>query len=91
MVDNSKTLTDIKETFFNGDPDYFKAQIGNWISQFGMSTEDVRNLSVSALLLKLAQKAEGDAPALNAIKGLQGLAEKFGLSSQNADDIIDLK
>lgn len=90
MVDNSQTLTDIKETFFNGDPDYFKAQINNWISQFGLSTEDIRNLSISNLLLKLSQKASGNTSTLNAIKGLQGIAEKLGLSNEPAKSIIDL-
>ncbi|MDB6080476.1 MAG: uncharacterized protein JWO82_4223, partial [Akkermansiaceae bacterium] len=27
MVSNSEVLTDVKETFFNGDPEYFKAQL----------------------------------------------------------------
>ena len=35
-VENSKVLADVKDTFFNGDPEYFKAQIGTWIKDFGV-------------------------------------------------------
>ncbi|MGB0371331.1 MAG: flotillin family protein [Opitutales bacterium] len=88
MVDNSQTLTDIKDTFFNGDPEYFQNQLSTWVKQFGVSSEDVRNLSVAALLAKLAQKADGNSETLSAITGLQGLAEKFGLSGKPADSFL---
>jgi len=32
-VDNSRVLGDVKETFFNGDPDYFKGQLSGWIGE----------------------------------------------------------
>ncbi len=59
-VANSQVLGDVKDTFFNGDPEYFKAQIGTWIQDFGIETEDVKNLSVSALLGKLVGSADGE-------------------------------
>ncbi|HEY1089205.1 MAG TPA: hypothetical protein VGE37_15980, partial [Archangium sp.] len=57
-VQNSQTLTDIKETFFNGDPERFKAQLKQWIDDFGLKTEDIKNLTLAALLAKLIA-AEG--------------------------------
>ncbi len=45
FVHNSETMTDIKNTFFNGNPDYFEDQLQTFISRFGMSFEDVKNLS----------------------------------------------
>ena len=53
MVDNSDTLSDIRDTFFNGDPDYFKSQLANWVDQFGVSSEDLKNFTISALLAKM--------------------------------------
>ncbi len=57
MVQNSATLTDIKETFFNGDPERFKSQLRKWVSDFGIGTADLKNLTLSALLVRLAASA----------------------------------
>ncbi|MEM7516960.1 MAG: flotillin family protein, partial [Planctomycetota bacterium] len=46
LVENSATLSDVKETFFNGDPEYFKTQLGAWIDDFGVSSDDLKNLSL---------------------------------------------
>jgi uncharacterized membrane protein YqiK len=86
MVDNSKVLTDVKETFFNGDPEYFKSQVAGWIDQFGISTEDIKNLSVSALLGKMIPMAEGD--TRDKLVGLLGSAERFGLANTPASKFL---
>ena len=57
MVQNSATLTDIKETFFSGDPERFKSQLRKWVSDFGIGTADLKNLTLSALLVRLAASA----------------------------------
>ena len=69
----------MKDTFFNGDPEYFKAQVGYWIEDFGVETEDVKNLSVSALLGKLVGSADGE--KRQRLIGLLGAAERFGLAT----------
>ncbi|MGJ8672315.1 flotillin family protein [Rubritalea sp.] len=86
MVDNSKVLTDVKETFFNGDPEYFKSQVASWIDQFGIATEDVKNLTVSALLGKMIPMAEGE--TRNKLVGLLGSAERFGLANTPASTFL---
>lgn len=53
MMQNSSTLSDIKNTFFNGDPEHFKSQLRQWIQDFGIASEDVKNLTISALLARL--------------------------------------
>ncbi|MCP4149571.1 MAG: flotillin family protein, partial [bacterium] len=58
MVDNSKVLGDVKNTFFNGDPDYFKSQLETFIGQFNVSSEDMKNLSISALITKMLSEAD---------------------------------
>jgi len=52
-VDNSHVLSDIRHTFFNGDGEYFRSQLSGFVNQFGMSSEDVKNLTVSALIGKM--------------------------------------
>ncbi len=61
LVSNSTTLTDIKETFFDGDPERFKTQVRQWIADFGIPTEDLKNLTLSALFAKLLAGAGDDA------------------------------
>ena len=85
-VGNSEVLEDVKETFFNGDPDYFKSQLATWISDFGVGTEDLKNLSVSALLGKLVGNASG--PDREKMIGLLGAAERFGVSDLKADELL---
>lgn len=85
-VANSAVLGDVKDTFFNGDPEYFKAQVKTWIDDFGISTEDVKNLSVSALLGTLVGKADGE--ARQRIIGMLGAADRFGLSDAKAATLL---
>ena len=56
-VNNSQVLTDVKETFFTGEGD-FKERLAEFLGQFNISSEDVKNLSLSALLLKIMPMAD---------------------------------
>ncbi len=85
-MDSSRTLKDVKETFFNADPEYFQSQLKRFMTQFGVGIEDVKNLTVSAALAKmiaLAQSSEqrGD------LYGLMAVAERAGI----ADRLLNLK
>ncbi len=85
-IGNSEVLGDVKDTFFNGDPEYFKAQAKNWIEDFGVETEDLKNLSVSALLGKLVGSANGE--KRQRLIGMLGAAERFGLSDATAASLL---
>ncbi len=87
LVDNSGTLTDIKTTFFNGDPEHFKTQLRSWIEDFGIRSEDVKNLSIAALLGKLVLASEGDARN-PAIASALALARNLGLADTPASAVI---
>ncbi len=86
MIGNSKVLTDVKETFFNGDPDYFKGKMREWVDQFAISSDDVKNLTVSALLGKMIPKADGE--TRGQLNNLLGAAERFGFSDKFAKDFL---
>ncbi len=60
FVHNSETVTDVKQTFFNGDPEYFRNKLTQFASQFNMSFDDVKDLSVTALIGKMLTMAETD-------------------------------
>lgn len=79
LVEGSNTLSDVKETFFNGDPDYFKSQLRLLVDQFGLSPEDTKNLTVSALLVKmLGMNPEGN--VRNKVTSLLGSMARFGMT-----------
>ncbi|MFT5633048.1 MAG: flotillin [Rubritalea sp.] len=86
LVDNSHVLTDVKDTFFNGNPDYFKGKLREWITQFGANSEDLKNLSVTAALTQLLPMAKGDGKAQ--INNLLGAAERFGFGDKPAKDFL---
>ena len=50
---NSDVLRDIKGTFFNGDPVYFRQRLEQFVSQFNLGSEDIKNLSIAALIGKM--------------------------------------
>ncbi len=85
-IGNSEVLGDVKDTFFNGDPEYFKAQAKTWIQDFGVETEDLKNLSVSALLGKLVGSTTGE--KRQKLIGLLGAADRFGLSDATAASLL---
>ncbi len=70
MVDHSHVLTDVKDTFFTGDADEFAENLRGFIDKFNMSSDDLKNLTISGLILKLMNKAgdDEDQYLLNQIK-----------------------
>ncbi len=87
MVQNSATLTDIKETFFNGDPEHFKTQLRQWVADFGIKTEDLKNLTLSALLAKLVASTD-DAGVKATIKSALALVKEKGLGEAKAETVV---
>ena len=87
LVGSSSTLTDIKNTFFNGDPERFKDQLRQWVEDFGLKTEDLKNLTVTALLARLiASTKDGSLQSL--LKSAQTMAKESGLSDTLASALI---
>ncbi len=82
IVENSDVLNDIKNTFFNGDPEYFKTQLAGFISKFGMSSEDIKNLTISALIAKMMDNADESSKA--PLQSLLSFFEKSGLGNKSA-------
>ena len=90
MVEGSRTLTDVKETFFNGDPEYFKAQLKSMVDQFGLTAEDTKNLTLSALFAKLIG-LNPDSSTLNKLTGFIGAANRFGLAEEPVSHLLSAK
>lgn len=87
MVNNSETLSDIKNTFFNGDPDYFRSQLAQWVKDFGIKTEDLKNLTVAALLGKMIASSK-DSGLQSLLKSAHAMAKESGLSDVMATAVL---
>ncbi len=78
-VDNSKVLTDVKNTFFDGESNGdFKGNLAKFMGQFGLKFEDIKDLSVTALLTKLLFEADDEGTTAS-LKRLQKHLKNAGL------------
>lgn len=88
MVDNSKTLTRVRDTFFTGDPDYFRTQLKGFIDQFGLTTDDLKNLSITAALAEMTSLA-GEGQSKPVLQRLQKVADAAGWGTQKLGEFLD--
>ena len=58
MVENSEVLGDVREALLGEDADESVKKIREFVSRFGVTSEDVKNLSVSALVMQMMDKAD---------------------------------
>ena len=89
MVANSQTLTAMRDTFLTGDPDAFKLRMKKLVSMFGASSNDLKNLSVSAFLGKMLTNAP-DKESQDNVRSLLDTALTLGLSDQPATTVLPL-
>jgi len=81
FVHSSETLTDVKNTFFNGNPEYFQQKLEQLIAQFNLSAGDVKDLTVAALLMKMMGMTDSD-ETRNELARLFDMVKNLGLSSK---------
>ncbi len=72
FVLSSQVATDVKETFFSGNPDQFKERLGALLDQFQVNASDLKDLSVAALVGRIlaSNNAKGSIPQLVEMLGL---------------------
>ena len=87
LVDNSSVLSDVKNTFFTGDPMQFKDEVGRYIDMFGITSEDMKNLSVAALIGQMMGLTT-DKDVLQNLQSMMGAASRAGIANQNAGQVI---
>ena len=88
LVANSRTLSDIKNTFFNGDPERFKTQLKQWVKDFGISSNDVKNLTLSALLAKLIASTD-DGGVQSLMQSALAAVQDKGMGDVVAKSVIE--
>lgn len=81
FVYNSRVATDVKQTFFNGDPDYFRDNLMDLVNKFNLSTDDIKDLSIAALIAKLMGLANTD-ETRSQLGSLLGMASTAGITEK---------
>lgn len=88
LVEGSSTLKDVKDTFFTGDPAHFQQQVQRYIEMFNISSDDLKNLSVAALIGQMIGQTS-DAGVLKQLTEMLGMANQAGVANQNAAAVIE--
>ncbi len=87
FVLSSKVATDVKDTFFTGNPEQFKARVGGLLEQFHLDAGDIKDLSVAALIAKLLSSG-GSEGVRNQLVQLLGLAGSLNLADKSVSKIL---
>ena len=90
FVYNSKVATDMKNTFFNGDANHFKERLGSLLEQFNLSSGDVKDLSVAALIAQLMASGGTDG-VREQLVSLLGIASSLNLTDKSVVNLLDSK
>ena len=87
FVNNSQTITDVKNTFFDGNPEYFEGKLKDFVGRFNVGTEEVKDLTVAALIVKLMGMTDSESIQAE-LNRLLGMAAGSGLSNEPAAKTI---
>jgi uncharacterized membrane protein YqiK len=87
FVYNSQVATDVKETFFTGDPEYFSQKLMKLIEDYNLSTDDVKDLSIAALITRMLGMG-GTNEIRSELYRLLGVAHSTGLSKSKSSSLL---
>lgn len=92
FVLNSSVATDIKNTFFSGNPDQLKLAIGNLLDQLHIDPASVRDLSITALVAQMLNTTPGSKPLPDRLKtsvnNLLNMAGQLNLAHQPVSNFL---
>jgi flotillin len=83
LIGTSQVLTDVKNSFFAGGAENFRLQLKKWVEDFGVKSDDLRLLTVGALLVKLLEGSH-DSVVTKILSRAQQHAKDLGLADANA-------
>lgn len=87
IVGKSQVLTDVKEAFFGSTADEFGENLRGFVDRLGVSSEDVKNLSVAALIGQLLSRPSTDEGVVGQLQGLLAAAQRLGVSKRTLDSL----
>ena len=90
FVYNSRVATDIKDTFFDGNAEYFGDQLKEMLGHFNLDTDGVKDLSIAALIAKMMGMAKTD-DIRTQLTSLLGAAGSANVADQKAGRLLTSK
>ena len=87
FVYNSRVATDIKDTFFDGNAEYFSDQLSGMLDHFDLDTDGVKDLSIAALIAKMMGLATTD-DVRTQLTSLLGAAGSAKVADQKAGRLL---
>jgi uncharacterized membrane protein YqiK len=89
MVSHSKVLGDVRNALIGPDAESARTQISKCVAQFGLSTEDVKNLTISALVMKLIARADTEQKGI--LSGILNTVKELGIGERPAAEWVTAK
>ncbi len=84
IVNNSEIITDVKDQFLDSsDGGNFKDKISSFIREFNISTDDIKNLTISTLIMKLMTENK-DEQNQGVLSNLLDIAKSIGIADKTA-------
>ena len=87
FVYNSRVATDIKDTFFDGNSEYFSNSLNELMGSFNMDSDSVKDLSIAALIAKMLGLANTD-DVRSQLSSLLSMASTAGITQQKAGTLL---
>ena len=82
FMDNSSHLQDLKTALMGGNGQgNFAEQLSQFMAQFRISSDDIKNLTISALIFKMMNQAESESQQ-NVLRNLLNMAQRMGLAGE---------
>ncbi len=81
FVYNSRVATDIKDTFFDGNPEYLRDKLRSMAEQMNVSTDEIKDLSIAALIAKMLGLAKTEELRAQ-LTSLLGMAGTIGITDK---------
>lgn len=86
-IDNSETLSELKDQLLDSvEGNSLNEKISSLIGQFGISSDDLKNLSISALIFKMMKETD-DNKTQGMLSGLLSAVKSAGISDLTAESL----
>ena len=83
FVNNSDHLQDLKHALIGNGGGDLSSKLRDLMSQFSLGSEDIKNLTISALIVKMLNQTQ-DEGQQGVLRSLLGMAQSMGLADQKA-------
>lgn len=87
FVNGSQTLSELKGALLNGEGASFIGKLRDFVSEFKIGAKDIKDLSISALILKMSGLTE-NVNTQKMLTTLLEMAKKVGLADEKASKLL---